>query len=361
LLWLFRHYAVPALVIVLLTTGLGTAAATALAARSPYEATALVIARDLQIEPEALPRFGESVFTSGSVARQVATSQGLDEDYRTLVPDVVDLDPVAESISFLVRGRSDDSAQAASIADAAAAAFVVELNRAGEGVGDFALQDVAAEPLRRQVRGPGPLIGGLASLVAGTMLAVVAVWVLYGTRRPVVGGSDAAAAAEAPLVAHVRLPRDGSVEPNGFPGSRRLLRWLHSAPVDQLALLGTARSARVQRALAAAVPTGGGVPRLIALPGPHGDGPLMDPRPVPALIVVREGTPAAHVAAVRAELGDDEVLGVVLVSRRRSRAAGRRDRKRIHLALRPGREAPVAPEPPESARAAGSVPTAAGD
>jgi hypothetical protein len=368
LLELMRHYALPALLVVLLTTSLGTAAATALAARSPYEATALVIARDLNIEAAALARFGESVFMSGSVAREVARTQGLSQDNRTLVPEVIDVDPVAESISFLVRGRADDPVQAAATADAAARAFVRELNRAGAGVGDFVLQDLATEPLFRQVRGPGPLLGGLASLVAGTLLAVVAVWVLYGLRRPVLAASDAAVAADAPLVAQVRLPRGGAQEPQGFPGLRRLLRWLGTAAaVDHLALVGTARSAPVRRALAAALPSGPGVPRLVAPPGPDDDDLLMDRHRISALIVVEVGTPAPHVAAVRAELGDDEVLGVVLVDRRRRGWTGRRDRKRIRrgggapVATRPSESGRAVGWPSESGRAVGSVPTTTSD
>ena len=334
LLWLVRRYAGVALLVLGLTTAVGTTAAAALAGASPYEGTALVIATELEIEPEQLPRFGQSVFASGAVAREVVAEEGLSQDPRTLLPDVVDLDPVPESIAFMVRGRAEDPDAAAAVANAAARAFVAELNRAGPTVGTFSVHTEAVAPMDRIVRGPGRLLGAIVSAVAGAVLALVSVWVLFGLRRPVLSGSDAALAAAAPLVAEVELARAAGSQAGHAPGSRRLQRWLSSVPSAVVTLVGPEGSGGACAALAAAVPVGRGGPRLLAQDA------ITSPPGVAActvLLVVELGTPAARLTDVRRDLSDDEVLGVVLVRwRRRPLGVGRR----VHLAPRPLHPAP---------------------
>ena len=341
LAWLIRRYLGLTLAIILLTTGAGVAVASALARSSPFEATALVIASDLQIRPEQLPRFGESVFASGTVASEVAQDLGLPEDYRTLVPDVIEVDPVAESISFLVRGRADAPVSAARLADAAAVAFVDQLNRAGAGVGTFSLQDTARPPLERGARGPGPVLGGLVSFIAGAILALVAVWSLYNLRRPVVSGPEAARIAGVRLLASVRIRR-GSRQPTSPAGVRRLARELLALPADVVALVGTrhSRSARAELASGlSAIPEV--AERRVVLPSTDDLTTGLNDRRVTVVLLVEEGTPAAHVDQVLADLLDDEIAGVVFVTWRRRRGADAETPPRaVALASRP------APAPP---------------
>lgn len=313
--WLIRHYAPVALAVVLLTTAAGLAVVSALARSAPYVATALVIASDVQIRPEQLPRFGESVFASGTVAADVTRDLDLQQDYRTLVPDVIEMDPVPESISFLVHGRADGPAQAARLADAAAVAFVNQLNKAGAGVGIFVLQDTARPPLERDARGPGLALAVVISFIAGTILAVVVIWTLFNLRGPVVSAQEAARVASGRLLAIVhmrRRSRKSRIRPSGL---RKLARELLALPSDVVVLAGTRRSTTTRTRLTAALSE---IPevasRLAVLPSAEDVTAGLYDRRAAVVLVVEQGTPAAHVDAVRANLLDDEITGIVFVS-----------------------------------------------
>jgi capsular polysaccharide biosynthesis protein len=101
-------------------------------------AEALVMARALDMNMESLPDYAEAVFTNGEVARAVAESHG--GQPAEVVPDRVSLATEPDSVVLRVIGHDPDPETAAAIADVAAGAFVQELNMAGAGVGEFAVQ-----------------------------------------------------------------------------------------------------------------------------------------------------------------------------------------------------------------------------
>lgn len=318
--WLARRYALLAVVVVVLVSVSGGLVAGSLARSSPYDAEALVIATELQLRPEQLPRLGESVFTSGSVARAVRDGLRLDEDFRTLVPDVIALDPVPESISFVVHGRSDDPDEAARLANAAATAFVAAMNRAGAAVGVFVVQDQAFVPRERALRGPGALLGTLVSLFAGVVLAVVAVTALHGARRPVLSAEQAAELTRAPVVGDVRLPWDGDVD-GPVPGRRPLAHRLLREGVTEVVLEGTFDSYATRQQLAAALraaPELDGRVRVVQADDAPDDDDLDgdasdDGRRV--LLVAEMGDAPAALLSVRADVSDDDLVGLAFVRR----------------------------------------------
>lgn len=256
--WALRRYVWVLAVVIAAALAAGLFVATATASEGRYRATALVVANSLNVPPSQVPRFAAAVFSSGAVAERVATELRLDIDHRDLVPDHIAMDPVPDSIAFLVHGFSDDPQDAVSLANAAADRFVEELNRAGPGVGVFAVQDVARAPLQR-VEGPGFAIALAASGVGGALLAVVVVAGLVWLRRPLVTPGDAVAALGLPLLGTASVRREGL-----RPGAARTLAShplivhnlavrLLSTPHDGFVLLGAARSKEARYALEGAL------------------------------------------------------------------------------------------------------------
>jgi hypothetical protein len=130
---------------------------------------ALVIARQLDMNPQALPPSGETVFSNGEVAEAVATTFGVQAD--DVVPDRVSLAVDPDSIVLRVIGHDPDPGTAADIANVAAAAFLTELNRAG--VGSFTLlspadRTVPAHPVQAEK-------DALATTLTSGAVALVAV------------------------------------------------------------------------------------------------------------------------------------------------------------------------------------------
>lgn len=144
--WGLRRY----FALLVVTTLLGVALVLALApgrSDQTYEATALVLATELEIDPPRLPPTVDAVFRSGSVAEAVASELPDAGPARSLVPAVIDVEPLTETIAVRVIGRSSQPSTAADLANIAAFSLVSELNRLGPGVGRFVLHDRARPPL----------------------------------------------------------------------------------------------------------------------------------------------------------------------------------------------------------------------
>jgi hypothetical protein len=137
---------------------------------SGVDAEALVVARQLDMDVAALPRYGEAVFDNGQVAQAVADELGVAAV--DVVPDRVSLAAEPDSLELRVGGP-------ARIANTAADTFVSELNRPGVGVGQFALHMHAdplgaQEPILSDDSGSWTVavpLGATALLVAGVVLA----------------------------------------------------------------------------------------------------------------------------------------------------------------------------------------------
>lgn len=376
-LWLAtRRYALVVLTSVVALTAAAVFSAREEDARPRYEATAVVVATDLKIRIEGLPKFAEAVFSGGSVAENAARS--LPFDPVTLMREKAEMEPFENSVVFELRGLDDDPVTAARIANEVAEAFVDELNKAGPTLGTFAVQD-SARPPPEPVDEPSLLVPVALGLIGGAALGLGVVVLLLLVRRPVLLPSDAEAAASAGLVADLVVPRrglpDATMQPP--PGTAALARVLFPDRAGLAALVSAgdpaarsrvavlvslllARSGPVQMVtskadeVARAVAATGVVvidevpgrevwsvgPVVIDGPSEY-DLPVLHPPNARLVLVVRSGTRQSQVEAAAREFLPGDLTGVVFVRRGRLRRllprAGRAARARQS---RRAREAP---------------------
>ncbi len=234
-MWSLRHYGwiVVACVLAL------AAAPLVLAPGNPtYQADALVVARQLTVDQEALPHLAESVFGSGDVEAIVAADPTV-VDGEDLIPDRLSVIAAEDSIAVVVQARDPDPATAARLANLGADALVLELNRAGAGVGEFVLQAPAILPTEPLTELPPEVRAALGAL-AGLVLGLGLVALLAVVRKPVVTYHDVQAAAGVPLLGTVRLPRwvkGAYAGPLAVPGITTITRWLSTVPSGRLLLV----------------------------------------------------------------------------------------------------------------------------
>ena len=238
LAWSLRHFGWVVVVCVLVG-----AAAPLLVAPSArlYQAESVVVARQLTANPKVLPALAASVFADGAVAAAVAKDPSIGGNTAGLVPDKVSVVSGPDSITMVVQVRDVDPGTAAKLTDIAAAAFATELNRAGAGVGAFAVQNHAIIPtapldvLSDRVRAG---LGALAGLALG--LGLVAL--IAAVRRPCVTSGDVEEAVGVPLLGIVELPRAASgvyLGARGVRGIATVTRWLATAPPGRLTLISS--------------------------------------------------------------------------------------------------------------------------
>jgi hypothetical protein len=190
---------------------------------------------------DPLPRFAESVFNNGAVARQVRQRLRLPKS-ASVIPGKVQLTTAQDNPVMVVYGKSTSAATAAHIADQAAATFVVELNKYSGSVGTFAVQDSAqrpARPLPKLLGGPLALVVGL---LAGLVVGLGLVGLIVAVRRPVVGASAARAATGLPVMGRVRLGRRAALDAGSLPAMRALCRRLLAADQDVVLVAGSRES-----------------------------------------------------------------------------------------------------------------------
>lgn len=297
-----------------------------------YEASALLVAQQLAIRPEQLPRYAESVFSAGSVATEVSESLDGRIEPRDLIPEHIELEPVLGTIALRVIGRANDADTASQLADRAAVAYVGELNEAGPGVGFFAVQDAAGTARVTD----GPLLkNSLVALSAAACFALGIVGLLVLARRPIIEDTEAAAVVGAPLVGTVLLPRTLGRRPDARSviGLEALGRSL-LPDRRAVALLGGWRAhtrANLGELLVEVV--GARLPASRVQPQ-RGDGRSADPdravvvdfadadvdprqvldAEVGLFVVVDEGTPRATVARATSPFIPGELGGVVFVT-----------------------------------------------
>lgn len=205
--WGVRHFALVAVGCVL---AVAVALPLLLTRGGPaYHASALVVAQRLGTDLAALQGYAQATFEEGAVARSIAAGFGNVGPVDSIVPDRVSLDTEQDSIVLRVNGYDDSAQGAADLANAAAAAFVAELNGAGEGVGHFGAQSLAsppAEPVPGLGSTPIALVLGLA---AGVVLGLAVVSLLLISRRPVMDAADATEISGVPVMGSITLPRQG--------------------------------------------------------------------------------------------------------------------------------------------------------
>lgn len=219
------------------------------------EASALVIAQQLDTSLTALPRYGEAVFDNGQVAQAIAAQFGDLGDSEDIVPSRVSVATQQDSIVFRVIGRDPDPETAAKLADTAAAVFVDALNQGGVGVGSFSLQSPARVPVEAE-DGLGTIYAVPVGLLAGLVLGLAAVSVLLVVRRPVIDGADAEEVAGVPSLGTVSLPgaRRGELPAAAdFAGLVPVCRRLLQLRTPIVVLVSRQREARARQQLSVAL------------------------------------------------------------------------------------------------------------
>jgi capsular polysaccharide biosynthesis protein len=319
-----------------------------------YEARALVVTDQLQVSAAALPRFGDSVFRSGAVARAVSRELGGNAD--KMIPDRLDVVAPQDSVVFQVIGRDEDPVVASRLANSAAKAFLVELNKPGSGVGTFSLQDEAGIPMSQTVTGPGLAVSAATGVIAGAVLGFGLVLLVTVLRRPVIGSDEVEPVLGVPVLGSVLLPRSRASEfpgPRGVPGIASVTRWLVDPPAPRIFITSSRRAEASRQRISVMLATALSQFRPVGLQGAGYLSEAMEghlahtPRPLasesrraarellvvdgtdplesidPAggstvtILVVREGTPRHTLRAMAAEYLHDELLGVVIFRRSR--------------------------------------------
>ena len=344
----------------------------ALSSTPRYEASALVVASALEINPEQLGRTADAIFNGGAVAEVVAEDLG-DVDVADVIPERVRLEPVVDTVALRVVGVDARPAQAAELANLAAGALVDALNDIGPGLGAFVVQDLARTPTATDAEG-GVVVPVLVGAFGGLLLGLSVVGLLLVLRRPVLSVEEAAAVTGGNPIAVLTLQRRGrTVVPEGIGGLALLGRRLLPAGEGSAALVGAGadRAVRLEitRLLARLVarrrhvyvlaaeedrgealddlPTIdarvtvvtswlfdrlasvdlplrteiGDAPVIFTLSAADYDVPQLLPENTRVALLVAEGARTPMVEAAAAQFVPNELLGVVFVRRRRGRRA----------------------------------------
>lgn len=342
-----------------------------------YEASSLVVAQQLAIRPEQLPRLGEAVFASGAVAEAVSEAVTGDVEPDEFVPRFVDIEPVLDTVAFRVIGRASDPEVAAGLADNAALAFVQEMNEAGPGVGFFAIQDDARVP-------DAPVSGGSSTfaialgVAASAAFALGVIGLVLTVRRPVIHPAEAAGIAGAPVLGTLVVPRvnarSSRLGLRSVVGLDALGRRLFPRP-KRVALVGAGGDDRISGAIAGLIAavvrprmrtrlvepleprerTAGSEDVdedldvdeavLVHVPGDRVDAPQLLDGGADVVVVVPEGCPRSALERVTSQFVPGALSGVVYVSGAVPRAIRRR--AAAVTAARNGRRAVRRDEPAE--------------
>lgn len=332
--WGLRRY----LLVVVLFVALGALGPTLLGSGTDsYESRAQVgpDARLLLPNLDPLPRIGQSVFANGAVADAVRRSVE-PQLPRTadVVPEVVELIAAQDNVVFTVVGHSNTPETAQHVANVAARAFALELNKYADSVGSFRVQRLAAP-----APGPVPDADGVLLTVVGVatglVLGVGVVVLLLVLRQPVIDLPTAERLSRGRGFGQVRvLPLRG-----GTRGLPRLCRAVLADGVDMVLMTGP-RNARHDRAhlvgrltamlaesRAVVVPRAiEGVNRVLAghdlYPGPSPLTVVLEPSEVElatrpdsstVMLVVREGISSSSLLKHVEQHGPG--VGIVLVKR----------------------------------------------
>ena len=363
-----------------------------------YEATALVIATKQPLPINAYAKLGENIFSGGAVAEKAVNDGRLSIKPSNLIPEHARLEPVQENIIYRVIGTHADRNVAADIANAVANAFVVELNRPGEGVGEFAVQDIARVPSAASDAIATVPVLGILGIALGLLVGVAVVGMFLTMRRPVLGADEAAALVGSPLAGTPTLPSMRGVPAEGsrVPGLAATVKRLFPNPIGTIVLISAPGDEEVRTVLAQFVAAAHGreirtylVPskdegaqRLyehlesdgrviitktlpdpstwtrtaIVIDGPSAkgsDAPQMIPETAQIVLVVRQGAPRSRILDVASQFLPGEISSVVFVRRGHSWPWMVSPRSTLPPAASPA-EAPAAsstPAPPAQAPA----------
>ena len=378
--WCLRHFGW--LVLVCMLVG-AAAPLLVVPAERTYQAEALVVARQLTVNPRVLPSLAEAVFADGAVAAAVAADPTLGPevggDPRGLVPETLSVVAGPDSVTMVVQARDEDPVTASQIADLAAQAYAAELNRTGSGVGEFAVPSEAVIPTAPIETVSYPFRAGVGAL-AGLVLGLGLIALIASLRRPCVTSPDVKDAVGVPLLGVVELAR---AKPGTYLGARgvrgiaSVTRWLATAPPGRLTLISSPSGQGLRHRIYVMVAIAMSTVRPVRLEAPReiidvirsqvprregeaarredtdelllvdGGSPseLVDPAaaPVYVIAVAPLGISPRRLRALALDYLDGGLLGVILVKRRlglRSRRGFGRSPSPAPRALRPAEDVP---------------------
>jgi hypothetical protein len=157
---------------------------------------------------DSLPRAADTTFDNGAVQAEIRKLLDLDDAVQ-VIPRYVELVAAQDNFIFEVVGRGSTDTEAARIANTAAAAFVLELNKYQALTGGVAVQSFAEAPPR-----PVPTLGGgpvglALGILGGALLGTGVVVLLVILRRPVVDTEGAEQISGVAVLGRLRVPRSG--------------------------------------------------------------------------------------------------------------------------------------------------------
>lgn len=192
---------------------------------------------------DPLPRIGQSVFGNGAVADAVRRSvEPQLPPAADVVPEVVELVAAQDNVVFTVVGHANSPETAQHVADVAARAFALELNKYADSVGSFRVQRLASSA-PAPVPGADGVLLTVVGVATGLVLGVGLVVMLLVMRQPVIDLPTAERLSRGRAFGRVTvLPWRGRTR--GLP---RLCRAVLSEGVDMLLMTGP-RNARPDRA-----------------------------------------------------------------------------------------------------------------
>lgn len=303
-----------------------------------FQATALIVVRQIAVKPAVLPPLAKAVFSSDAMVRRVstaATAAGLTNvgGRAGLIPDRVGLVAAEDSIVLVVLGRSDDPGQAAQLADLGAAAFVDELNRIGSGVATFAVDSRARVPAgAADDQGPPMPLMAVAGGTAGLLIGLSLLWAVARLRRPLLDRTDVETRLGTRLLGTVIAPAakpDRTRVAQETTGVASVARALLRSPYTTVILVSSSGTGTVRRFLL------GLLPPILYADGSAADHTAdgqayttvadmsdldvaMTVRQDDAgiVLVLRYGAPAGPARRVLAHYRSSDICGVVMVDRR---------------------------------------------
>ncbi|CAA9237852.1 MAG: hypothetical protein AVDCRST_MAG52-1554 [uncultured Blastococcus sp.] len=236
-----------------------------------YQADALVVARQLGVPNEALPRLGQAVFDGGALEARIAADPTVGGNTNELIPERLSLVAAEDSIVLVVQARDPVPATAAQLATLGATVLAEELNRGGAGVGVFALQAPATVPTE-PLDAPDHRLLAAAGALAGVALGLGLVALVAALRRPVLTAGDVWQAVGVPLLGTVRMPRVRRRTfhgPVGVRGIATVTRWLGSVPSGRLLFVSSPSAAALRRRILVMAAVALGVLRSVRAEAPQ--------------------------------------------------------------------------------------------
>src|SRR4051794_29207562 len=181
-----------------------------------YEARALVGPQTKITLPnfDPLPRIAETQFNDGVVSDAVRRELNLQPTI-SVIPSHADLIAPQDNPIFTILGRAGDPDVAAKIANVAAAAFAVEMNKFSQqapgeppAVGFFQVTTEAQPPTEPLPHLAGAKWAVIFGLLAGAVGGIGAVALIVVIRRPVIDSGTAVDATDMPVLGRVTMQRD---------------------------------------------------------------------------------------------------------------------------------------------------------